>query len=241
MSIFNIFRKKTSDENISPVISKNSTIKDIQLLFQTPPDKRDALWIEEFNISIKKYGFKKTNPEIYEDRTGMSYLNFTLDNQENEGVEKHIEYCLQNGNGISINGIQQHSDWTFTYGELLDYYINGSFYTNQISKPFIGNVIDKYFYNQETTIGQPSDFFLPKAARIQIKSLLKSFGLENIKIALIWFRQDNRLTFAFDIVPEMFLNPTDDSLKSLLHFIKWYLPNHYETIFVKGNEDFELL
>ena len=238
MGIFDIFKRKKITENIE---KENSNLKKIEDLFKTQLDERNQSWIDVFNISIKNYRFEALLPNVFEDRIGMSYLNLTFNNQNGHEIDEFIEKSLEDGYGICINGKENEQDWLFTYGELLDYHLNKKFYSNQILEPFTGNVIDRYFHEKQATIGQPSEKYLPQITRLQIKKLLSSFGLENIKIALIWWRENNRITLAFEIVPEMFKNPTDDSLHSLLKFIGWYLPNHYDNIFIKGNEDFEIL
>ena len=238
MGIFNIFKKKTLIEN---TIKENKEFKNIELLFKTPLNDRNEHWIKDFNTSIKQYNFSKNNIEFFEDTKGMNYLNLSLDSNANNKIWDFINFCLENGVGISINGSKQESDWIFTFGELLDYQINGTFYSNEISKPFTGQVIDRYLNGEQATIGQPSTEYFPDSARLQIKNFLATFGLENIKIALIWWRENNRLTLAFEIIPEMFKNSTNDLLNSLLHYIKWYLPNHYDVIFIEGNEDFKEL
>lgn len=238
MSIFNIFKKKKVTDNIE---KKTFTLRGLDELFKTQLNERNKSWVIEFNNSVKNYRFEERNPNIFEDKTGMHYLNLTINNQNGNLIGKFIDKCIEKGIGISINGSEDKFDWLFTNGELLDYYLNKEFYSNKITEPFAGKVIDKYLHNKQVTIGQPSEKFFPKEARLQIKNILYSFGLENIKIALIWWRESDRLTLAFEILPEMFENATDDSLQTLLRFIGWYLPNHYDIIFIKGNEDFEIL
>lgn len=235
MGLFNFFNKKNSK-----TIKKTSNFKNIEELFNTSPSERNESWINEFNNSLKNYTFERVNQNIFEDKAGMNYVNLKLSNQGKK-IDEFIDVCLKNGWGISINGNEENYDWLFTYGELTDFFLNNKFYSNQISEPFVGNVVDRYLLNKQVTIGQPSEKYLPQITRLQIKNLLKSFGLENIQMALIWWRENNRLTLAFEIVPEMFQDATDESLEPLLKFIGWFLPNHYDVIFIKGNEDFELL
>ncbi len=238
MGLFNIFKKKKSSENIEKA---SFILRGIEELFKTQLDERNEAWIFEFNSSIKNYSFEETVPNFFEDRMGMNYLNLSINNQNGNTIDKFIEKCLEKGVGICINGVDNKYDWLFTYGELLDYYLNKEFYSNEISEPFTGKVIDKYLHERQARIGQPSEKYLPQIARLQIRNLLSLFGLENIKIALIWWIESNRITLSFEIFPEMFKNSSDDSLQSLQEFIGWYLPNHYDIIFIKGNEDFEIL
>lgn len=238
MGIFDVFKRKKTNENIEKV---SFTLRDIESLFKIPLNERNNSWINEFNMSIKNYRFEEKNPNIFEDRIGMKYKNLVINNENGQIIDLFIDECLENGVGICINGNENNYDWLFTYGEILDYNLNKKFYSNEISEPFMGNIIDRYLHNKQATIGQPSEKYLPQITKTQIRNLLKSFGLENIKIALIWWRESDRLTIAFEILPEMFQNPTDETLQSLLKFIGWYLPNHYDNIFIKGNEDFEIL
>lgn len=240
MGIFDLFKKKAITQSLE---KENSNFIDVEILFEIPLNERNKSWIQEFNKSIKNYYFDEIIPPTFEDKSGMNYLNLTLSKQSTTKIDEFIKVSIQKGVGISINGNENEKkfDWLFTYGEILDYYLNGEFYSNKISEPFTGIVVDTKIHNKEVTIGQPSERFFPEVARIQIKKLLESFGLEEIKIALIWWRESNRITLAFEIIPEMFQNPTHDSLQILLKFIGWFLPNHYDTIFIKGNEEFKIL
>lgn len=233
MNIFNIFKKKSSANIIK---AKEIDIKD---LFLTPVDQRDYSWKIEFNNSIKKYNFTKIYPEIIEDEAGMKYLNLCLkDKESSNSLDSFIDSCLENDVGIAVNGSKEKFDWIFSYGELLDYSINKMFYSETISEPYTGKVIDRYVNNREARIGQPSEKYLPENARKNIRNFLKTFYLENIQIALIWWLDNNKLTLAFNIVPEQFENSDNQNLKSLLTFISWYLPNHYNIIFIRETEDF---
>lgn len=37
----------------------------------------------------------------------------------------------------------------------------------------------------------------------------------------------------------MFDDVNKELLHNLLNFVKWYLPNHYDTIFIEGDECFQ--
>ena len=233
MSIFKIFKKRSSDS----IVKLNDI--DIKDLFLTPFNQRDHSWILEFNQALKRHSFTKLNPENIEDEIGMHYLNLSLDNQDNSNnLEFYVNTCLENGVGISISETKEKSDWIFSYGDLLNYSINGMFYSGEISQPFAGKVIDKYIHNREARIGQPSEKFLPEIARKNIRNFLFTFNLENVKTALIWWVDNNSLTLAFNIVPEQFLNYKEENLQSLLQFLSWYLPNQYNVIFIRETEDF---
>ncbi|MBW7674044.1 hypothetical protein [Chryseobacterium chendengshani] len=233
MDIFKMFKKKSS-ENI--VKTNDLNIKD---LFLTPLDQRNYSWIIEFNKAIKGHTFTKGNPENIEDEVGMHYLNLSLNSQDSSNsLEFYMNTCLENGDGIAICGTKEKSDWIFSYGDLLNYSINGVFYSVEISEPYTGRVIDTYINDREARIGQPSEKFLPQSARKNIRDFLFTFNLVNVKIALIWWIDSNRLTLAFNIVPEQFTDYEEENLQSLLQFLSWYLPRQYQIIFVRETEDF---
>ena len=232
MGLFDIFKKKTPKEN-----KTESTT--LESLFNTPLIMRDDIWGKEFNQIIKNQKFSKISDKFLEDENEMKYLNLHIDSNSNNSINHYISSCLENGNGIYISNENKDYEWIFTFGDLIDFHLNETFYSNRISSPFSGEVIDTLFHNEETTIGQPSENYLPEIAKKHITTFLSTFGLQNIKIALIWWRKSNEITLAFEIVPQMFQSANQDMLDSLLYYLKWYLPNYYNIIFIEGNEYFK--
>ncbi|MBT0609213.1 hypothetical protein [Aequorivita echinoideorum] len=236
MSLFNFRKKSSKDKN-----NISSSFEKLTKVFSTPIDLRNnESWKEEFNKTINLFTFEKNKNEIIEDQVGMSYLNLSASNNKNNfKIDYFVKICIENGVGIIINeGSEDNSKWKFTFGDLIDYSLNNKFYSDKITAPFTGETIDRYINKRETTIGQPSNQFLPVIARKHIKAFFKTFNLINVKTAIIWWRDDNRLTLAFNITPEHFENPDKESIKTLLYFTGWFLPNHYDVIFIKENEDF---
>jgi hypothetical protein len=235
MGFLNIFKKGGNQKKIN----NDFDTQEIKALFLTPLEQRNSKWIDRFNILINQYDFEELKSNNFEDKTGMNYLNLTFSNNVKNKIKDYFILSLNEGKGISINGNKGQADWIFTFGEILGYQMNGTLYSTQILSPFGGDIREKYFHNKEVIIGQPSDAFFPEIARIQIKNFLYSMGLRNIRMALILWRTNNRLTLAFEIVPEMFDDVNKELLNNLLDFVKWYLPNHYDTIFIEGDEYFQ--
>lgn len=235
MGFLKFFKK---DDQLSKT-NNNVNAQELETLFNIPLSERNSKWIDRFNILIQQYRFIELNPNNFEDKTGMNYLNLTFSNESDRKLKDYIDLSLKEGKGISINGNDKQADWIFTFGEILAYRMNGVLYSNQLLAPFGGEVTEKYFNKKQVMIGQPSDVFFPEMARKHIKLFFADMGLTNIRCALIFWRESSRLTLAFEVIPEMFDNPTNDSLKSLLGFVEWYLPNHYDVVFIKGDEFFQ--
>jgi len=159
MSLFNFFKKNPETNNESKNEKENSYFNDIQDLFLTPLEKRNTNWIIRFNKTIPKCNFTKKSSANFVDKTGMNYLNLTYDNNGSDTVAGYIDFCLKNGVGISINGVEDNYEWIFTYGELLDFYINSEFYSNKMTEPFTENVIDTFIINKQELDNHLKNFY----------------------------------------------------------------------------------
>jgi hypothetical protein len=223
-----------------------SKTKIIRELCDVPRTDRDENWKHLFMENISTASFRCGNPQIIKGPDGMSYFHLLLPelNKEFECfVIKNIisDYLLSDGLGIAINADKDEPDWVFSYGDIVDFYLNGAFYTKKITNPFTGIVTDVMIAENRVRIGPPSETYLPQKSRKVIREFLESFGL-NPKICLVlWIDQGNQLTPTFNIIPEMFKRTDSESFQSFLTFLQWYFPRHYKVVCIQENEYFEPL
>ena len=245
------FLKRDKQETISnqeKYLGDLSKTKIIRELCSIPKNDRNEKWKQKFLENISTASFRCGNPQVIKGPDGMNYFNLLLPEMNKEFecfVIKHMvsDYLLSDGLGIAINVNKDEADWIFSYGDIVDFYLNGAFFTNQITNPFMTGttVTDCLIGNNRVRIGLPSETYLPLESRKVIREFLESFGL-NPKICLVlWIDKDNLLTPTFNIVPEMFKQTDTESFQSFLKFFQWYFPRHYKVICMKENEHFESL
>ena len=259
MGLFNLFKRKRIDNNsinnkininVSPTRIKDDNSQTdiseddiVNKLFEVRKSNRDDSWVQTFLENIVEAKFQKKDLQAIEGPDGFSYFNLQLSKSKNKAeyfvIKDIIPSLLKDGIGITINANKDSSEWVFTYGDIIDFYLNGKFYSNVIKAPFGGDsVVDLTIGTNRFRIGTPSESYLPMEARKAIKIFLESFGI-NSKIALLlWVDDSNKLTLAFNIVPTMFNNISDELFKSFLSHLSWYLPRHYQIISMKENEYF---
>ncbi|GAB3974259.1 hypothetical protein GCM10028806_29740 [Spirosoma terrae] len=149
------------------------------------------------------------------------------------------DYLISDGLGIAINADKEEPDWVFSYGDVVDFYLNSKFYSNNITNPFTGIVTDRMVNSNRVRIGNPSETYLPQDARNVIRNFLKSWGLDTKICLMLWIDKDNKLTLTFNILPKMFKKTDSESVNSFLHFLSWYFPRHYKLVCMEENELFQ--
>ena len=238
-------QKNTTEEKYCGDLSKTKIIRE---LCNVPKADRDENWNRKFLENVTTASFRCGNPQIIEGPDGMRYFHLLLPEPNKEFecfVIKNMvsDYLLSDGLGVVINADKNEPDWVFPYGDIVDFYLNGAFYTNQITNPYKSgtSVTDCLIGESRVMIGQPSETYLPNETRKVIREFLESFGL-NPKICLVaWIDQNHQLTLAFNIVPEMFKKTDSESFQSFLRFLQWYLPRHYKAVCMQENEHFKTL
>jgi hypothetical protein len=135
---------------------------------------------------------------------------------------------LPKGFGIAINTQNENPDWVFTYGDLVNYFLNGEFYTDDsvFSKKNEQTIIGK---DEEILVGQPAETILPQAVRTQLREFLDYYGVKNTKVMLLArnYKDEENASqdLAFNIVANQFR--TEKEFTNIMEAIGWFLPRHY--------------
>jgi hypothetical protein len=138
------------------------------------------------------------------------------------------DFLLEAGYGIVINphGSQSYADWVFSYGDVLNFHINGEFYTSVHIPEFED---DELNYG-DVQCEAPSEKFLPNQARTVIKDFLKSQGVQQPKILLLTKNIDGCRVqrLVFNLFPEQF--QTTRHFDFTMNHLIWFLPRHYKIL-----------
>ncbi|WP_053058285.1 hypothetical protein [Pedobacter sp. BMA] len=251
MGIFNFLKKK--EEAIAPQEGgKASQTKEPYLgdlsktgvlfeLTQVAPEQRDAAWVDAFLGNIAQASFRCGEPQIITGPDGFPYFQLFLP-EPNKSFQCYVidqmkdDFLLDAGYGVVINPSPTHADWVLTYGDILNYHLNKTFYTDT-ETPFSKKVMDETIAeNEQIMIGQPSEAILPLQTRKVIKEFLELNGVKQPKVLLMVREQaggqGTTQDIVFNITPKDFSD--EETYRGVMQTIGWFLPRHYS--FVGMNE-----
>ena len=206
----------------------------IYKLVGTPKENRNENWTKQFLSAIPEASFRGTNPQIVTGPDGFPYFQLLLP-EPGVGFQCFVidkmkdDFLLENGFGVVINPTSTNADWVLSYGDILNYHLNKTFYSSDslFSNETKDEVIKE---KEEVMIGQPSETILPKMTRNILRTFLERNGVESPKILLMMRRNGETVTqdLVFNIVPENFENV--NTHRTVMHTLAWYLPRHYSFV-----------
>ncbi len=204
----------------------------INQLMGTAFSERDEQWRDQFLNHIDGANLKLGEPEVAISKDGFPYIQLqtvsTGESFQAFVIKNQLDTILEQGFGIAINAHLNQPDWIFSYGDLVNLKLNGSFYTdNKVfsdPKEYLG--IDK---DEKILVGQPSEEIFPNFLRRQIREFLQYSGIKNPKIMLIArnYTDEERASqdLVFNIIPAQF--PSEKDFNTIMNTIQWFLPKHY--------------
>lgn len=209
----------------------------LNALLEIPFEQRDQTWVNTFLDSIAEANLKIGQPEVVIASDGFPYVQLqsvhTDENFQAFVINKQLPTLLMQGFGVVINPQNTQPDWVFSYGDIVNYEINDSFYTEE--SIFSHNKENVAIGSDEKIlIGQPSDAILPKYLRNQLREFLKHAGIETPKAMLIARNAEDEANVKQDLVfnftPHQFT--TEEQFQQVGGTIAWFLPKHYSFLFV---------
>lgn len=210
-------------------------------LFSVSQNDRDENWTKSFYENVKTASYACGNPQVFNGPDGFPY--FVLKTPE---ANKPFEsFCIQNmkddflldkGLGVAISPSETTVDWVFSYGDIVNLHINKEFSTKTENIQIENEVtIQK---DEKVLLAQPSESFLPRQARQNLKSFLQSIGIKRPQLMMVCRTIEGQVIqeLAFNIFREDF--QTLDQLNFRLKQISWFLPRHYVVLSLPKNSNF---
>lgn len=204
----------------------------INQLMSEPFPARDESWRDQFLSHIAGANLQLSNPEVLVNKDGFPYIQLqTVASGESFQayvIQHQLDILLEQGFGIMINGHLEQPDWIFSYGDLVNLKLNGSFYTNKsiFSDPKDYLSVDK---DEEIIVGQPAEEVFPLFLRRQIREFLNYSGVKNPKVMLIArnYTDEERASqdLVFNIMPTQF--PSESEFNTIMNTLQWFMPRHY--------------
>lgn len=209
----------------------------LNALLETPFEQRDQAWVQSFLSNIAEANLKLGNPEVVMASDGFPYVQLesvhTDESFQAFVINKQLPSLLMQGFGVVINAQNSQPDWVFSYGDIVNYELNDTFYTEE--SIFSHNKENVAIGSDEKIlIGQPSDSILPKYLRNQLREFLKHAGIESPKTMLIARNPEDEANVKQDLVfnftPNQFAN--EQQFQQIGNTIAWFLPKHYSFLFI---------
>lgn len=226
-----------SDNNPQMGLGDLEKTVSLNALVEVPFEQRDQRWVENFLNNIDQANLKLGNPEVIIASDGFPYIQLqTVTTDESFQafvISKQLPTILMQGFGIVINPQNEKPDWVFSYGDICNYELNESFYTDDsiFSKNKEQVVIGQ---DEKILIGQPSEAILPKYLKNQLRDFLTHAGIKLPKAMMIARDFENEKSVKQDLVfnftPQQFDN--EKTFQQVATTIGWFLPKHYSILFI---------
>jgi len=210
----------------------------IDQLFQVDLGDRDAVWKKQFLDNVAEASFRCRDPQLITGPDGFPYFALDLPEPYKEFqcfVVKHMidDFILAKGCGIVFEAEPASAQWVFSYGDLLNFHLSGQFYSEENASS-----TDEEEPKGTVLLGQPSENFLPKAARAVLRSYLAAYQATNPRVLLM--TRQNQPTPSQELIFE--LDETQFATPELhdqaRQRISWFLPRHYRYSTIGLNSSF---
>jgi hypothetical protein len=245
MGMFDLFKKKEQPKEnnqeskivTEPYLGDLNKTAEIYNLIKTPPSDRDENWNASFLSLLSSASFRCGDPQVITGPDGLPYFQLFLP-EPNTSFQCYVidkmkdDFLLEHGYGVVINPTGNQPDWVLSYGDILNFHLNHSFYTYE-DTPFSKVMTDEVINEAENVmIGQPSEELLPFATRKIMEAFLKMNGVESPKVLLMMRHTNDNTSFnqdlAFNIIPSNFEN--EESYRYVMQTLSWFLPRHYSFV-----------
>jgi hypothetical protein len=200
----------------------------VSRLFNVPQEDREGDWQERFLDCIVTASMEVDN-KVTAGPDGLYYFSMKLPDASKPypaySLLSIFPHVLQEGAGITVSARDEEVQWVFSYGDVVNYHVNRQFYSMQVAKDVpLGGVT--LAAGTKMLVGDPSEDYLPKAARRVMRSFLEANGIARPQVALVVREEAGDGTAA---VSELAFaaQPGTEFPAGLLDMLRWFLPRHY--------------
>ncbi|MGY3089420.1 hypothetical protein ACVWYF_002468 [Hymenobacter sp. UYAg731] len=206
-------------------------------LTSVPKPDRDDDWNAAFLANLSAASFRCGNPQIIQGPDGFPYFQLFLP-EAGVSFQCYVidrmkdDFLLERGLGVVINPTNTGPDWVLSYGDILNFQLQGQFYTTG-ETPFSKQLTDEVLESkEEVMIGQPSELLLPQPTRNILREYLTNNGVASPKVLLMMRHLANgpgiSQNLVFNITPQHF--DSEEAYRSVMQRLPWFLPRHYSIV-----------
>ncbi|MBB6501602.1 hypothetical protein [Pedobacter cryoconitis] len=257
MGLFDIFKKtETTKEDGTEKVSETESVAGsgkqklpqeflgdlektemLAVLLAVPMEQRDVDWVDRFLTDLPMASLRCGTPQVIAGPDGFPYFQLFVPKPGEEYQSFVIErmmgdFILERGYGIVINPGEGQPDWVLSYGDILNYHLNGGFFTAEDSQFSISSTTEEEIVEEgeEIMVGQPAETVLPSETRKLLKDFFELNGIEGPKVLLMARKigEELKQDLAFNITPERF--ESEVHYRNMMQTVTWYLPRHYSVI-----------
>jgi hypothetical protein len=242
MGLFDFLLAKPKQEpehsaNAVPYLGDLNKTNRLYTLVQVPQAKRDSAWEKSFLENVSAASFRSGNPQVQLGPDGLPYFQLFLP-ESNVGFQCYVidtmkdDFLLAAGYGVTINPTKTGADWVFSYGDILNLYLNKEFYTDTETSFLKAENGVKIQANEEIMVAQPAENLLPKQSQQIILNFLKESGIQTPKISLLMRHKKKGKGMVQDLVFNIDAQNFKDEqcYQRVVQKLAWYLPKHYTFI-----------
>lgn len=225
--------QETEQEGYTGDLEKTQALAE---MLQVPREERNENWVSHFLGNLPLASLKSGTPQLIAGPDGFPYFQLFVpepgDQYQSFIIDRMVpDFLVERGYGVVINPGAGQPDWVLTYGDILNYYLNGTFFTLESNFSDTTTTDEVVTSGEEILIGQPSESILPLPARKLLKDFFELNGIEDPKVLLMMRRHgedDVTQDLAFNITPERF--ESEEHYRNMMQTVTWYLPRHYSII-----------
>ena len=203
-------------------------------LINVPHENRDESWEDQLIDALPTASFRCGEPQVIAGPDGFPYFQVLMP-EPNVGFQCFViekmkdDFLLENGFGVVLNPQDGRPDWVLTAGDILNYHLNGTFYStvHEFAEHTHDEVVDQ---DEEVMVAQPSEFILPTSTRTLLKRLFEANGIAQPKVLLMLRK------YADGMKHDIVFNVTENNFESrqafsdFMNAVRWYLPRHYSFV-----------
>jgi hypothetical protein len=207
----------------------------IATLLETPREERTESWVNQFLAALPLAAFRCGTPQLIAGPDGFPYFQLFVPAPGEEFQSYVIQemisgFLVERGYGVVLNPGAGQPDWVLTYGDILNYHLNGSFFTLDSLFSNSSNTEEEVATGEEVMVGQPSEAILPVQTRKLLKDFFELNGIQHPKVMLMMRKSGEDLSqdLAFNITPDVF--ESEEHYRNMMQTVTWYLPRHYSVV-----------
>ena len=214
-------------------------------LLEVSHEKRDEQWRKTFLDNVADVNFTcDFSSQPIDGPDGFPY--FSLNSPEpnkmfQAWVIRHIvPNLLDHGYGVVINVGKEQPDWVLTYGDIVNFYLQGTFdAVDERFEPHDGAPVREIMEKGEkVSVGEVSEALLPPPVRAILTRFLKAYRIP--PKAFLMHRNPNPesgrkggLSLVFPLPPDA--DESDETLGYVTRALPWFLPRHYSILWMRDD------
>lgn len=213
-------------------LAKTQIIAELLLI---PREERTESWVDRFLYNLPAASFLSGTPQVIAGPDGFPYFQLLLPEHGQEFqcfvIDKMIpDFLVERGYGVVLNPGSGQPDWVLTYGDILNFHLNGIFFTMESDFSDRNKPDEVISGGEEVMVGQPSETILPAETRKLLRDFFQLNGIEDPKVMLMMRKNGEEVNqdLAFNITPEGF--ESEEHYRNMMQTVTWYLPRHYSIV-----------